>query len=57
MLIWILFEEFCVFLHFDPYSYSYLRIGLDHEELTDGQDYPEAQEDFEEMPGSCPSMI
>jgi hypothetical protein len=42
VVIWILFVEFCAFLHFGPYSYSYLRIGSDHEELTDGQDYPEA---------------
>jgi hypothetical protein len=37
--------------------YSYLRIGPDHEDLTDDQDYPEAQEDFEEMLGSRPFMI
>jgi hypothetical protein len=57
VVIWILFEEFCAFLHFGPYSYLYLRIGPDYEELTDGQDYLEAQEDFEETPGSCPSTI
>jgi hypothetical protein len=57
VVIWILFVEFCAYFHFDPYSYSYLRIGPDHEELTDGQDHPEAQEDFEEMSGSRPSMI
>jgi hypothetical protein len=56
VVIWTLFEEFCAFLHFGPYSYSYLGIGPDHEELTDGQDYPEAQEDFKETPGSRPSM-
>jgi hypothetical protein len=56
-VIWILFEEFCAFLHFGPYPYSYLRIGPDYEELTDGQDYPEAQEDLEEPPGSHPSTI
>jgi hypothetical protein len=56
-MIWILFGEFCAFLHFGPYSYSYLRIGPDHEELTDGQDYPEAQEDFEETLVSRPSTI
>jgi hypothetical protein len=54
---WILFGEFCAFLHFGPRPYSYLRIGLDHEELTDNQDYSEAQEDFKEMPGSRPSTI
>jgi hypothetical protein len=57
VVIWILFEEFCALLHIGPYSYSYLRIGPDYEELTNGQDYPKAQEDFEEMPGSRPSMI
>jgi hypothetical protein len=57
VVIWILFVAFCAYLSFGPYSYSYLRIGPDHEELTDGQDYPEAQEDFEETPGSCPSTI
>jgi hypothetical protein len=46
-----------VFLHFSPCSYLYLRIGPDYEELTDNQDYPEAQEDFEETPGSRPSTI
>jgi hypothetical protein len=44
-------------LHFGPCPYSYLLIGPDFEELTDGQDYPEAQEDFEEMLGSRPSTI
>jgi hypothetical protein len=57
VVIWILFAEFCAYLHFSPYSYSYLRIGPDREELTDDQDYPKAQEDFEETPGSRPSMI
>jgi hypothetical protein len=57
MVIWILFVVFCAYLHFGPYSYSYLRIGPDREELTDDQDYPEAQEDFEETPGSRPSTI
>jgi hypothetical protein len=56
-VIWILIGEICAFLHFDPCPYSYLRIGPDYEELTDGQDYPEAQEDFKELPGSRPSMI
>jgi hypothetical protein len=46
-----------VFVHFGPYFYSYLQIGPDYEKLTDGQDYPEAQEDFKEMSGSRPSMI
>jgi hypothetical protein len=55
VVTWILFVAFCAYLHFGPYSYSYLRIGSDREELTDNQDYPEDQEDFEEMPGSRPS--
>jgi hypothetical protein len=38
-------------LHFDPCPYSCLRIGPNYEELTDGQNYLEAQEDFEETPG------
>jgi hypothetical protein len=46
-----------MFLHFGPCPYSYLRIEPDYEELTDSQDYPEAQENFKETPGSCPSMI
>jgi hypothetical protein len=54
-MIWILFATFCALLHFGPYSYSYLRIGPVREELTDDQDYPETQEDFEETPGSRPS--
>jgi hypothetical protein len=57
MVIWILFEEFCAFLHFGPCPYSYLRIEPDYEELTDDQAYLEAQEDFEETPGLRPSMI
>jgi hypothetical protein len=56
-VIWILIAEFCAYLHFSPYSYLYLLIGSDREKLTDGQDYSEAQEDFEEMPGSRPSTI
>jgi hypothetical protein len=56
-VIWILFATFSALLHFGPYSYSYLRLGPVREELTDDQDYPEAQEDFEETPGSRPSMI
>jgi hypothetical protein len=57
VVIWILFGEFCAFFHIGPCPYSYLQIGPDYEELTDNQDYPEAQEDFEETPGSRPSTI
>jgi hypothetical protein len=57
VVIWNLFVAFCAHLHFGPYSYSYLRIGPDREELTDDKDYPEAQVDFEETPGSRPSTI
>jgi hypothetical protein len=55
VVIWILFAAFCAYLHYGPYSYPYLRIGPVREELTDDQDYPEAQEDFKETPGSRPS--
>jgi hypothetical protein len=48
MVIWNLFGDFYTLLHFGPYPYSYLRIGPDYEELTDGQDHSESQEDFEE---------
>jgi hypothetical protein len=57
VVIWILFATFCALLHFGPYSYSYLRIGPVREELTDDQDYPETQEEFEETPSSRPSTI
>jgi hypothetical protein len=42
VVIWILFGDFCVLLHFYPCPYSYLQIGPHYEELTDGQDHPEA---------------
>jgi hypothetical protein len=51
VVIWILFGDFSALLHLDPYPYSYLRIGPDYEELIDGQNHPEAQEDFEEPSG------
>jgi hypothetical protein len=57
MVIWILFGDSYALLHFGPCPYSYLRIGPNYEELTDSQDHLEAQEDFEEPPGSRPSMI
>jgi len=44
-MIWILFEWFCVFLHFGPYLYTYLRIGPRMEELTDISDAQKTQED------------
>jgi hypothetical protein len=56
-VFWILFAIFCALLHFGPCPYSYLRIGPSYEELIDDQDHPEAQEDFEEPPGSRPSTI
>ena len=70
---WILFEQFCAFLHFGPYIYTYLWLGPDVEELTDvpddqkiQKDYldtrrtqkaSEIKEDYEDLSGSRPSVI
>ena len=43
---WILFDQFCEFLHFGPYIYMYLWLGPDVEELTDVPDDQKIQKDY-----------
>ena len=43
---WILFDQFCAFLHFVPYIYTYLRLGPDMEELTDVPDDQKIRKDY-----------
>ena len=54
----ILFEQFCAFLHFGPYIYTYSRLGPDVEELTDvpddqkiQKDYPDTRRTLKDVPG------
>ena len=41
---WILFEQFCVFLDFGPYVYTYLQLGPYEEKLADTPDNQRIQE-------------
>ena len=43
---WILFGQFCAFLHFGPYIYTNLRLGPDVEELTDDPEDQKIQKDY-----------
>ena len=45
-MIWILLEQFCVFLDFGPYVYTYLQLGPYEEKLTNTLENLKISEDF-----------